>query len=126
MFKTLSYFQKFLPGSHLWLIFFEPKRDLFKQINWRTGFLLQSLNGKQPVSHPVLVDTQKIFPNKSLLCLPFKKEFWVADVYNSWKQLDKPSFRIFIPSAQNGKQLYEYWPQQDQSHNLSYYEESAK
>ena len=74
MFKSLGQLQKFQSGHQLWLIFFEPQRNLFKKINWRTNFLLQNLEKKESISKPVLLDTQNIFPNKLLLCLPFKKK----------------------------------------------------
>ncbi len=124
MFKSLNHFQKFQPGSDFWLIFFEPEKNIFKEINWRTGFLLQNLNEKEGCSQPILIDTRKIFPNRSLASLPLKKEQWLADAYNIWRQLSKPSFRVFTPCSDGGEQLKRYWPQLDSLHNLSYYNES--
>ena len=126
MFKSLTHFQKFQPGSQLWMIFFEPKRYLFKQINWRTAFLLQSFREQKAISQPVLIDTHSIFPNNSLLCLPLKKESWLSDIYNCWRQLNKPSFRVFIPEDYDEQQLNQLWPQSDLSYNLSYYKEMKK
>lgn len=126
MFKPLDSLQKFCPGSQLWLIFFEPQRALFKHINWRTSFLLKNIKEKEDINQPILVDTQKIFPNNSLLCLPLKKKTWITDAYKFWNQLNKPSFRIFIPEAYDEKNLYEHWPQSDSSQNLSYYKEIKK
>lgn len=123
MFKPLNYFQKFQSGSHLWLIFFEPETKLFKQINWRTGFLLQNPRSKTVIFQPVLVDTHRIFPNNSLLCIPLKKKSWMSDTYNFWQQLDKPSLRVFTPSENHGEKLNRYWPQSDELYNFSYYSE---
>ena len=123
MFKPLKNVQKFQAGSHLWLMFFEPQRHLFKEINWRTGFLLQNLKDKKLISESVLIDTQKTFPNNSLLCLPLKKKSWLFDIYNSWKQLDRPSLRVFIPLDYDEEQLKQYWPQPEQFYDLSYYKE---
>ena len=126
MFKPLNYFQKFQSGSHLWLIFFEPEKNLFKQINWRTGFLLQNPREKKAVLQPVLIDTHRVFPNNSLLCLPLKKDSWKSDTYNFWQWLNKPSFRVFTPSESHGVELNQYWPQLDDLYNLSYYSEIKK
>ena len=126
MFQSLNSFQKFQSGSHLWLIFFEPQRNLFKQINWRTGFLLNKPKGLKAISRPILLGTQNIFPNNSLLCLPFKEDKWLLDIYNSWKQMDKPSFRVFIPLNYKGDRFCKSWPSEDPSRNISYYEEALK
>ena len=123
MLKPLTNVQKFQAGSHLWLIFFEPRRHLFKEINWRTGFLLQDFKDKEAVSKPVLIDTQRIFPNNSLLCLPLNKESWCSDIYKNWKQLDRPSLRVFIPLGYEEERLKYYWPKSEQSYDLSYYKE---
>ena len=126
MFKPLKSFQKFQFGSYLWLIFFEPQRYLFKTINWRTGFLLHNLRDKKPILKPVLIDTQAIFPNNSLLCLPLKKESWLSDIYNFWKHLDKPSLRVFVPLNCDAEKLNQYWPKPEQLCDLSYYKEIQK
>ena len=123
MFKSLNSFQKFQSGSRLWLIFFEPERNLFKQINWRMGFILQKPKDLKAVSQPVLVNTYKIFPNDSLVCLPLKKESWLSSIYNCWKQMDKPSFRVFIPLAYDAREIVRYWPPSENVYNLSYYRE---
>ena len=124
MFKALSQSQKFQPGSRLWLIFFEPERFLFKTINWRTGFLLQSLRKDQEgFLQPVLLDTKKTFPNQALLCLPLKKESWLSDIYKSWKDLDTPSLRVFIPLNYDEKELCSYKLFQKSLCDLSYYKE---
>ena len=124
MFKSLPANQKFSFGSQLWVIFFEPHRRLFTKINWRTHFLLKSLDEKTELLQPLLIDTCKIFPNSSILCLPFKKETWVRDIYRSWKQLDKPSCRVFIPLSCQEEELLNFWPAVDRLHSLSYYKKT--
>ena len=121
MFKSLGENQKFSLGSELWILFFEPYRQLFKKVNWRTHFLLQPLTEKSNLLKPLLIDTHKVFPNNSILCLPFKEETWVKDVYQSWKQLDKPSCRVFIPLRCQEEELLSLWPEVDIGHKLSYY-----
>ena len=121
MFKSLSSTQKFSFGSQLWVIFFEPYRQLFKKINWRTHFLLQALGEEPKLLKPLLIDTYKIFPNSSILCLPFKPKTWVKDIYQSWRQLDKPSCRIFIPLNEQEEELLNCWPDIDSAYDLSYY-----
>ena len=121
MFKSLNPSQKFQPGAQLWLVFFEPKRALFKHINWRTGFLLQNFMEQQNILKPALIDTHNIFPNRSLLCLPLSQKSWTASSYHFWKKMDKPSFRVFTPLNGTGSQLNNYWPQEDKQFSLSYY-----
>lgn len=124
MFKSLDSFQKFQSGSTLWIVFFEPQRALFREINWRTGFLLQSLKG-EPLSQAVLLDTQSIFPNNSLLCLPEIKDFWSGEVYKNWKKMNKPSVRVFLPLGREETELSELWPS-SHSQDLSYYKEKVR
>ena len=121
MFKPISESQKFSSGSELWLIFFEPDRHLFKEINWRTHFLLKDLGDNEALLKPLLLDTYKYFPNNSILCLPFKKETWLKDAHHFWKQLDKPSCRIFIPLNCDEEELINFWPEVDSLNDLSYY-----
>ena len=121
----MSESQKFSIGSHLWLIFFEPHRQLFKTINWRTHFLLQSLDNASPFPGPLLVDTHKVFPNDSILCLSFQKKIWFQSAYQFWRQLNKPSIRIFIPLREQEDTLFNYWPTTDSAHKISYYKENT-
>ena len=102
------------------------KEGFFKEINWRTAFLLQNFKDKKALSKPVLADTQSVFPNKALLCLPLKKEAWLSDIHSCWNRLDKPSLRVFIPLGYNEEKLQKYWPQSDVFHNLSYYREMKR
>ena len=123
MFKLLGDFQKFQPGSNLWILFHEPNRELFKQINWRTGFLLEGIKSRTAVSKPVLIDTHTMFPNWNLVCLPFEKKSWLSDAYALWGQLRRPSLRVFVPLKGNGEKLNQDWPSSDLLYNLSYYVE---
>ena len=120
MFKSLDVNQKFSSGSQLWFVFFEPHRLLFKKINWRTHFLLQSLGDTKALSNPLLVDTHQIFPNDAILCLPLNKRAWVKEVYQFWKQLDKPPCRVFVPLGCHEEELFNHWPESDSFHKLSY------
>ena len=121
MFKLLTAFQKFQPGSDLWILFYEPHRELFKQINWRTGFLLEKLKSQIKISTPLMIATPTIFPNRNLLCLPLKKENWLSETYKHWERLRKPSLRLFLPLKKEGEILHQNWPQEDLSSNFSYY-----
>lgn len=123
MFKSLDSFQKFQSGSDLWLLFFEPKNDFFKYINWRLDFLLSNMSQKKMNLPPAqLISTYKNFPNKALLCLLFKDNSWVQDIHHYWAKLDKPSLRIFTNIKNSEEQLHAHWPTSDLSHSLSYYE----
>lgn len=126
MFKLLNNFQKFQPGSDLWILFYEPHRKVFKQINWRVGFLLEGIKNQTEFSKPVLIDSHRTFPNQKLLCLPLKKESWLSDTYGHWKQLSKPSLRVFVPLQENEDKLDQYWSSSDLLYNLSYYREKKK
>lgn len=121
MFQSLDTNQKFSLGSDLWIIFFEPDRQLFKKINWQTHFLLQPLGAVEKLLKPLLINTYQIFPNKFILCLPVENSTWVKDIYKFWKQLDKPSCRIFIPLGCKEDELINFWPEVDTVYNLSYY-----
>ena len=121
MFQSLSRFEKFQPGARLWCMFYEPERGLFKEINWRTGFLLKDLHDKSHLSCPLLLDTQRIFPNLCLLCLPLKEESWISDIFAFWRGMNRPALRVFIPLKHDKKKLEENWPQKDIPRNSSCY-----
>lgn len=123
MFKRLSDFQKFQAGSDLWILFYEPCRDLFKRVNWRTGFLLEGIRSQKKISKSVLIDTHNMFPNEKLVCLSFNQESWVFDVHKHWDQLKKPSLRVFGHLKGHEEELNQDWPQADLLYNLSYYVE---
>lgn len=50
----------------------------------------------------VLIPSEKWFPNRWLLSLPYKeKDPWAKAIETTWIQLKKPSIRIFLPTQLN-------------------------
>ena len=116
----LSYYEKFNPGSDLWCFFFEPDRDLFKKINWRSQFIIQKIKEPVQLTQALLIESSFFFPNQYLLCLP---EFFSAKkCYDIWTQLQQPSLRLFLPLKSKEKFL-EFWASLESSHQISYYSE---
>ena len=117
MFKKLGFHDKFHKGAEVWCIFYEPQRALFKSLNWETHFLIEKINTRQKLSQALLLATADIFPNHSLLCLPLS----LSDkIYDFWKKLAQPSFRVFLPLNFDEKDLFRQWPHPSQHQNLSY------
>ncbi len=86
------------------------------------GFLLHGLKGKKSLSQPILTGSQNAFPVSSLVCLPLQKKSWFIDAHKCWKQLGKPSLRVFVPSGCDEGRLNSIFPSSVGSH-LSYYKE---
>lgn len=118
--KKLNLYQKFMSGSDLWCLFFEPQRDLFKKINWQTHFLIKKLNDNEPLEKALLLDTHKCFPNRLLLCLPLSLK---NNLYDFWLNLNKMSLRIFIPLGCESSDFLKPWWSMDKNHGISYFEE---
>ena len=87
--------------------------------------MLSGLKTGKPPSWPILLGTQKIFPNLWLVCLPLKKESWSADIYKCWENMSKPSLRVFIPLSYNEEPLNKLWTKTP-VYDLSFYKEVLK
>ncbi|MBC6415097.1 MAG: hypothetical protein GDA46_01715 [Bdellovibrionales bacterium] len=123
MFQSLSYYQKFTSGSDLWCLFFEPQRDLFKEINWRTKFLIHKLKEKIQLKKPLLIESSSFFPNQYILCLPL---FLREKEYEIWLKLKQPSLRIFLP-LEYKKPCLNFWFNKNlHGQKISYYNEKIK
>ena len=92
--KKLSSYEKFKPGAKLWCFFFEPERDLFKKINWRSQFMIHKIKEELSLTQALLIESSSFFPNQYLLCLP--KTYSSQQSYDIWVQLKKPSLRLFL------------------------------
>ena len=121
MISKLSYYERFSSGSDLWCFFFEPDRDLFKSINWRTNFMIHKMKERTEMTQPLLIESTAFFPNQYLLCLP--KTFSVKKSYDLWTQLKHPLIRLF-PPLESSKEFLDFWMLEASSYNISYYSEN--
>ena len=106
-------------GAQLWMLPFDPEAFWFKKINWYLKFLLHTPNKTQAPTEPLLVQSQGLLPNEKVLCLPSKDEDWISNCYQHWKQFNKPSLRLFLPSSLNFYSLNEAWPDTASTHKLT-------
>ncbi len=120
MFKQLTYHQAFVAGSDLWVLPFEPTSFWFKKINWQTQFLLQTIHSPIKISNPLMITTEKFFPNKAVLCIPIQKISWIQEIHKHWINLKKPSMRIFLRKNETQDDIEKDWPKKDLIYNLSY------
>lgn len=120
MFIETGYYKSFSAGHDLWALTFNPEDFWFKKINWHTQFLLNKINEPhQNIDRALLMPTEQILFNKSLLCL-LDSEDIAPQIYQHWKNLKKPSLRIFLNSKIHKKDLESFWPLEDLKYSLSY------
>lgn len=123
MFNRLTFHKAFSTGSDLWILPFLPKNFWFKKINWYLQFLIHPINSLPRITQPLLINTTKSLPNKSILCLPYQKTNWIQQAHMHWVNLKKPSTRLFLLDFVTKSDLMSDWPQQDAVYNLSYLED---
>ena len=121
MFERLTRTGRFKSGHAMWLLFYEKKRPLFKEINLRTSFLLEKIGEEREDFEALLIKTSHIFPNDFLLTLPLS-ENWAKESFDRWEKMDKPSFRVFLPLKGEEEELERAWKNSG-FHHLSFYKE---
>ena len=119
MIECISSYRALNRGAKLWALPFEPKDFWFKKINWRLRFLLCPPLADRPPDHPMLVSVEGVFPTQHILCLPKDKEDWVSSCHRRWKQLGKPSLRVFLPQDMEPDVFCAKWPEEKTQDILS-------
>ena len=119
MFKVLHQNKALSEGSDLWVIIFNPENFWFQKINWLSKFTLQKEEDFKQISEPLLVATQQFLPNKSILCMPKNTENLSEKIHTFWKNLKKPSLRVFIDSKDAKEEFESKWPKEDLQGQLS-------
>lgn len=118
MFKLISSYKAFDEGSDLWIVDPDPENFWFLRINSKLGFIFQNSSFEKEVQEPILTGSRNTFPNKNILCLPYKKD-WIKSCYKNWSDLKKPSLRLFLPQHIKPFEL-DNWPDTNKFHSLSY------
>lgn len=106
MFKHLGFYDALKPGKDLWILLDCFESFLFQKINWKLGFLLCSPQGKPPES---LLTLGCPLSCRYILYLGSQD---VLLCYKSWKELKKPSLRLFL-SKKGIENLFSKWPHKD-------------
>ena len=115
MFKCVSSYKALSRGAGLWILPLEPENFWFKQINWRLRFLICSPLENGPAARPLLLSVEGGLPVRRILCLPEEKirDNWTVSCHRHWKRLEKPSLRVFLPSAMDGRAFTNRWPEKE-------------
>ena len=87
---------------------------------------MRDLHDKSLLKAPILADTQRIFPNLCLLCLPLRRENWVLDAYKAWLKMNRPDLRVFAPLDCDKNMLESGWPLRDPPYSSSCYVEKTE
>ncbi|MCY4512793.1 MAG: hypothetical protein OXB86_03810 [Bdellovibrionales bacterium] len=117
MLKSLSSYKALDKGAKLWVLSFDPKEFWFKKINWRMRFLLCSPLSDRTSDRPVLLSVKGKLPTQQILCLPKGEEDWVIACHRNWKQLGRPSLRVFLPRGLNPEMFAAKWPE-EKAHDI--------
>ena len=76
-----------------------------------------------PLAHseaPLLVASSQLLPNRAVIQLPLENgKKWTTRVYKIWKQLDKPSLRLFLPRTLSERDFEFYWPEPVQIESIA-------
>lgn len=120
MLERVSSYKALSEGAKLWVLSFDPREFWFKRINWQMGFLLCSPLSDQRPDYPVLISLKGELPTQKILCLPKREEEWVTTCHQNWKQLGRPSLRVFLPRDIDPDIFAKKWPEEKTHDTLSY------
>ncbi len=111
------------PGSTLWIMPQGHESDWKKKLDWYLNFLISKTESHKPVqvtpefisflqeynmelrahnktSTLRMISCEKFLPCKMIVIVPiYDNDFqkWVESIFEVWKKLLKPNFRIFLP-----------------------------
>ena len=117
MLERMSFYRALSEGAKLWVLSFNPQEFWFKKINWQMRFLLCSPLSNHIPDFPVLISLKGELPAQKILCLPQGKGDWVAACYRNWKQLGRPSLRVFLPKNMDPEMFANKWPE-EKTHDI--------
>ena len=132
---VLSLANAYNPGSDLWIFPELENSNWTQKVDWyinfqiiknsqkkslplseeiqnvldKTGLDLKKIISARP--QPLMISTSTWLPNKWLVVVAGSKQFspWTQQVFQTWKQLKKPTLRIFLPTGQNASSFLEHW-----------------
>ena len=107
MFKQLPVTNAFASKSDLWIAeSFNPLSSLSVQIDWHLRFSSRKLKDKSPL----LIESSQYLPCQKICFIRFENsQKWIQSAYSFWKNLDKPSLKIFIPKQISFDDLKKIW-----------------
>jgi hypothetical protein len=135
--QSLSETMAFSPGSQLW-IFPDPKVSHWaRRMDWYLNFqlaraechhppvleagLLQLLREEElapPTTManskaPLLISSHHRLPSAQTVEIPYANDFndWLTAAAQIWRDLDKPTLRLFLPQGASPSQAEALWPE---------------
>ncbi len=110
MFRVLASSEALSKGVSLWVLPPPYQYPFSKKIDTYLQFVFRKLpQDKQ--SQNLLCESSLHLPCQHTLFLPYSSSNqWVQQVLENWKNLQKPSLRIFLPQNMNQKELINHWP----------------
>ncbi len=151
--QKLSQAGAFGPGSDLWIL--PPLRHSAwaRKVDWYLNFQISRAKDHQfrkldpeleeimntnellplipvetsPVPPPLLIASHSHLPNQMTLEIPMDKELknWVLLCHHIWKNLGRPSLRVFLPGPALFENFVEEWPDSQTATDISLVSEIA-
>ena len=98
-------------GTDLWMVS-DPEYSSWNQkIDWYLSYLMKKNRQKQDHQiKPLLMKTAHRLPNLWTVELSYKnKEQWLNQAHTVWKNLNRPSLRIFAPHPLSAEDIEKTW-----------------
>ena len=108
MFKTLPPSKALSQGASLWILPPPHQYPFSKKIDTYLQFVFRKLP-EDKKSQKLLLESSSHLPCQHVLFLPHSPQ-WIEEVLNNWKDLQKPSLRIFLPESIKKEDLINNWP----------------
>jgi hypothetical protein len=132
------------PGAMLWVLPSGDESDWKIQIDWYLNFQISKAQ-KYKFSEPdpefskfldnyeiivkrsktgenIFIACENLLPCQMLTLIPIENnslELWIQKVCETWIQLQRPSFRIFLPNNFPVIRFYEMWPEKSLNIDLT-------
>ena len=103
----LSSEQALKKGADLWIVS-DPKHSPWnQQIDWYLSFLMKKSRKDEK---PLLMQTSEKRPNLWTIELAYKNnQLWLNQAHTMWKNLNRPSLRIFAPYPITTEEIQKTW-----------------
>ena len=108
MFQALSPSKALSSGASLWILPPPHQYPFSKKIDTYLQFVFRRLP-EDKKSQKILLESSAHLPCQHILFLPNSSQ-WIQEALDHWKNLQKPTLRIFLPNNMNEKDLTDHWP----------------
>lgn len=133
------------PGNDLWIVPDKKNSKWSKKLDWYLNFqMLKHERNKSPdldpelanilkasglpefqtnlkSDSPLMISAPNLLPSKWFIVIPYSENTkdWVEKIQTTWKGLNHPSFRIFLPQGVQVHEFQQQWEKKNEFQDYS-------